>query len=55
MKNIASERFLSHANTKIYFTKYLSWKIAQAFSAAEKRYIVAYSITAKSLLIFQTD
>ena len=44
VENITSEKFLSHINTKRDFTKCLSCKIAQVFSAAEKRYIVAYSI-----------
>ena len=51
IENITSEKFLSHVNTKKDFTKYLSCKIAQVFSVAEKRYIVAYSITAESNIV----
>ena len=51
IENITSEKFLSHVNTKEDFTKYLSCNIAQVFSAAEKRYIVAYSITAESNIV----
>ena len=54
IENITSEKFLSQVNTKRDFTKYLSCKIAQVLPAAGKRYIVAYSITAKSN-IFQTN
>ena len=51
IENITSEKFLSQVNTKRDFTKYLSCKIAQVLSAAGKRYIVAYSITAKSNIV----
>ena len=51
IENITSEKFLSLVNTKRDFTKRLSCKIAQVFSAAEKRYIVAYSITAESNIV----
>ena len=51
IENITSEKLLSHVNTKKDFTKYLSCKIAQVFSAAEKRYIVACSITAESNIV----
>ena len=51
IENMMSERFLSHVNTKGDFTKYLSCKIAQVFSVAKKRYIVAYSITAESNIV----
>ena len=47
IENITSEKFLSHVDTKRDFTKYLSCKIAQVFSAAEKWHIVAYSIFAE--------
>ena len=55
IENITSEKFLSLVNTKRDFIKRLSCKIAQVFSAAEKRYIVAYSITAESSIVHFPD
>ena len=51
IENITSEKLLSHVNTKRNFAKYLSGKIAQMFSAAEKQYIVACSIAAESDIV----
>ena len=55
IENITSEKFLSLVNTKRDFTKCLSCKIAQVFSAAEKRYIVVYSIIAESSFVHFPD
>ena len=48
IESITSEKFLSRFNKERNLTKYLSCKIAQVFSAAMKRYVVAYNSTAES-------
>ena len=56
IENIASEKFLSHVNTKRDLTKYLSFKIAQVLSAAGKRYVLPTPLLLnQKLSIFQAN